>query len=294
MGAVPLFCRHNRFEHNCPICSKEKAAAARPARAKPTRAGTARRSTSGSRTTGVVTRKLARAADDGYRHDLVPGIKATADAERLAACLALAVERLEYPGPYPAVAEESERSIEDATWLAFLLALAGPDRPELQEAVIAARPAFGESGLDPDADRTITAYAAWARRSGSQEAAINGDNAWSPERRFARAFERLAVPGFHRAQRYDFLTALGAAAVYELEADALHPGENDAATVAAKRALIAGDMMFLERRAKALAEGTGVPIAALDRGLALWDSTAELEAPETETRDRVREALGLA
>ncbi len=40
------------------------------------------------------TRKLSRATEDGYRHDLVPGIKATADAERLAAALTLATEHL--------------------------------------------------------------------------------------------------------------------------------------------------------------------------------------------------------
>ena len=36
-----------------------------------------------------VTRRVARAADDGYRNPLVPGLRATADAERLAAALAL-------------------------------------------------------------------------------------------------------------------------------------------------------------------------------------------------------------
>ena len=56
---------------------------------------------------GVVTRRLARAADDGYRNPLVPGLRATADAERLAAALTAAAARLEPPGPYPAIADRA-------------------------------------------------------------------------------------------------------------------------------------------------------------------------------------------
>ena len=37
--------------------------------------------------------------------------------------------------------------------------------------------------------------------------------------------------------------------------------------------------MLLERRAAALADAAGVPVAALDRGLALWDRPTPLEAP---------------
>ena len=103
---MPLFCRHNRLTANCPICSRElaaerqAAAPARPARVRGSRAsGTQRRSSP-----GVVTKRVARAADDGYRNPLVPGLRATADAERLAAALAWADARLEFPGPHPAVA----------------------------------------------------------------------------------------------------------------------------------------------------------------------------------------------
>src|SRR5688500_13619255 len=102
-GSVPLFCRHNRFEHNCPICSPKKAQAARSARAASQRGTTTKPGSARRPAGGLVTRKLARAADDGYRHDLIPGVKATEDAERLAAALAIAAERLEFPGPYPAV-----------------------------------------------------------------------------------------------------------------------------------------------------------------------------------------------
>ena len=291
MAAVPLFCRHNRFEANCPICSKEKAAARRPApRASGSRtraAGppAARRHGAGQRGSRIVTKRLARADDDGYRHELVPGIKATADAERLAACLAWAAARLEFPGPHPQVAELDP---EQATWLAFLLSLAPP---ELQDALVAANPPWPDGDTSAlGSEQTVAAYRAWVERAGGQRAAITGDAAWTPARRFARVFDRLALPGFARAPRYEFLVILGAAGVYEIEADALHlnVAHDDTATLAAKRALNSGDAMLLERRAAALASATGVPIGALDRALALWDSTAPVDAPE---HDAIRAAL---
>src|SRR5213592_308095 len=99
-----LFCRHNRLTANCPICSREldaelKAKAPpRPARPRARGGGGASGATAGRRSPGVVTRRVARAADDGYRHPLVPGLRATADAEKLAAALTWAAERLEPPG----------------------------------------------------------------------------------------------------------------------------------------------------------------------------------------------------
>ena len=134
--------------------------------------------------------------------------------------------------------------------------------------------------------RTIAAYRAWAERAGSQANAFRGDDAWTPARRFARVFERLALPGFGRAARFDLLTALGAAGRYELEADQLQfGGVEDATTDAAKRVLVSGDTLLLERRAHDLAAACGVPLAALDRGLADWgtpgvhvDLTAEIPA----------------
>ena len=108
------------------------------------------------------------------------------------------------------------------------------------------------------------------RARGSQQAAFTGEEIWSPERRFGRVFERLALPGFNRAARYDVLTGLGAAGRYPLEADAVHFVEDDNTTLAAKRALVSGDRMLLERRARDLAEAADLPIAALDRGLAVW------------------------
>jgi hypothetical protein len=222
---VPLFCRHNRFEASCPICSRENAPAAR-ARSAPSRT---RKPSGQRRPQGVVTRRLARAAEDGYRNDLVPGIKATADAERLAQALTIAVERLE-------------------------------QRPELTLAE-AAEQAFGDA-------ETI---AGWAPPQ--------GDPGWTPQRRFDRWFDRLRLPDTTRAQRFAFLVALGP--TQDLEAGALHfdAKGDDPTTLAAKRALNSGDALLLERRAKAFADAAGIPVAALDRALALWDSPEPVDVP---------------
>ena len=76
---------------------------------------------------------------------------------------------------------------------------------------------------------------------------------------------------------------LGAAGLYALRPSRSQLGaEDDATTQAAKRALLSGDRMLLERRARDLARATGVPLAALDRGLALWDARrVELERPRS-------------
>jgi hypothetical protein len=298
---VSLFCRHNRLTTNCPICSRELESelkskappSARPARTSTRGAKTAR---SAARSSGVVTRRIARAADDGYRSPLAPGLRATADAERLAAALAAAAARLEPPGPYPEIATEPDR--EEGTWLAFLLALAGPEAPELQEVLRAAHPPWDGGAVDDlpaDRRRTAEAYRAWAARAGSQAAAFSGDAGWNPERRFGRVLERLALPGFGRARRYDLLTALGAAGLYELTGDKLHVGkEDDATTLAAKRLLVSGDTLLLERRARELADACALPIAALDRGLAVWNQPTAAIEPEAEVPATVRAALRLA
>jgi len=297
-----LFCRHNRMTAKCPICSKEMEAELR-AKAPPRPAGIRNRPASAPRTRrtatprsgGLVTRKLARAQDDGYRNALVPGLRATADAERLAGALLIGAERIEPPGPYDAVATEPDR--EQATWLAFLLALLGPDAPELQDAIVAAAPRYdAEEGpeLPGEHARTVAAYRQWAERAGSQAAGLIGEADWSAHRRFARVFERLALPGFSRAARFELLATLGAAGVYELEPDRLHFGtEDDATTQAAKRILQSGDVMLLERRARDLARASELPLAGLDRAFALWgDAGAEIE-PAEDLPAALRSALAL-
>lgn len=288
------FCRHNRPTNKCSICSREldeKLRNQAPIRyvtvRKPGTTSTPRsRSGSGSGSASsrgsssrgansgnrVVTRKLARAADDGYRNPLVPGMKATADAERLAGALTQAVERLQPPGPHPVIADVAD--LNDATWLAFLIALA----PELEEVLTEAQPSWSSrdiSALPEAKQKTANAYLAWVERAGTQEAAITGESFWTPERRFDRVFERLALPGFGRGARYELLVTLGAAGRYPLDAQSPQFVEDDATTLAAKRLFVSGDRMLLEKRAREFAEAAELPIAALDHGLRVWSTPGE-------------------
>src|SRR5687767_7491910 len=169
-----LFCRHNRLTTKCPICSKEleaelrAKAPPRPARARPAspapRSSSVRARRAAARTPGgVVTRRLARAQDDGYRNPLVPGLRATADAERLAGALTAAAARLDPPGPHEEVAAEPDP--EQASWLAFLLALIGPDAPTAQDALLEAPPRWEDGELPDlpgDRSRAVASYRQWA------------------------------------------------------------------------------------------------------------------------------------
>ncbi len=186
-----------------------------------------------------------------------------------------------------------EPDLERATWLAFLLVLAGPEAPELQRALLDARPGFEDAAELPGRERTVDAYRAWVGRAGSQQAAFTGDAGWTPERRFGRVFERLALPGFARAARFALLVGLGAADRYALAADGLHFVEDDATTLAAKRLLVSGDRMLLERRARDLAEACALPLAALDRGLAVWGTPGAHVDLTAEPAPAVTAALGL-
>jgi hypothetical protein len=292
---VPSFCRHNRLVQNCPICSKALEPPHAPRRT-PTRAGASgRAATAGGpqrtrpHSAGVTVRRLARGAEDGYLNELLPGLRSSEDAGRLADELAYAAARLaaiaaDPPGLWAQAALGED--IEESLWLCFLVAYFGPrDAPDPFAAIDPARVSWA-SGEDPLFDgvevgprgvhapargtATIEAYRAWAARSGSQHAALAGDAGWSAERRFARAFERLALPGFGRDARFELLTVVGLLGLADLSADALHLGGEDEVTLAAKRALGIGDALLLERRSAALADATGVPIAALDLGLYNW------------------------
>jgi hypothetical protein len=318
---VPTFCRHNRFVQNCPICSREQAAELRqvvsPGGGKRTPA--APRRSGQSRTPSMQVRRLARGADDGFRSPLAPGLKSSEDAERLAEELAFAAGRLtrletDPPGCYREAAGEPD--IEEGTWLAFLIAYLCPVNGDDPFAGIRAARTSWSSGEDPDLSdvplgprtahepsrgtRTLDAYRAWAGRAGSQAAAFQGDASWSPERRFARAFERLALPGLHRDARFDLLVTLGRLGMYDVRAGSLQFGGDNEPTIAAKRALGIGDTLLLERRAAELAEAAELPLEALDLGLYNWgvgtrctiglEPTAE---PDPAVLEAVRAALGL-
>ncbi len=235
--------------------------------------------------------RLARGAEDGYRSRLAPGLRSSADAERLAQELAFAAGRLERlasdpPGLYAEVSA-GEGDLEQRTWLAFLIAYLCPLEDREPFAAIASSATTWASGELPalesvatgprsahDPQRgmgTIEAYRAWARRTGSQAAAFTGEPAWPAGRRFARVFERLALPGFHRDARFDLLVSLGWLGVYDLRAGSLQLGGANAVTNAAKRALGIGDPLLLERRAAELAGACGLPLESLDLGLYNWD-----------------------
>lgn len=181
-------------------------------------------------------------------------------------------------------------------------------------------------------NETLEAYVQWAQRGGQpgvaaaaleqvpagqagdgaqsvpamrQAEAFRGDPSWTPERRFQRLYERLALPGLGRAGRYELLVLLGRLGLYELRADSLAlagargaAGE-DLTGEGAKRVFAIGDPLLLERRAGALARAAGVPVEALDLALANWAAgeRASLgvpaEASDEATLERARTALGL-
>jgi hypothetical protein len=256
----------------------------------------------------------SRAGDDGYRSALLPGVRASADANLLAEEIAFAHGRLlalgaAPPDLYAEVRARAADDIERATWMCFLIAYLSPldgDQPFVAIRMVLDAAAGDLPGADVSGElagialgprtshdparavETLLAYRHWtehADRSGAhspegwvgqQTSAFTGDPEWSPQRRFERMFERLALPGFRRIGRYDLLVTLGRLGLYELRADALHftsgpeTSSSDLATLAAKRVFAIGDPLNLERRARALAEAIAVPIETLDLALANW------------------------
>ena len=264
---------------------------------------------------GVRVRHLARGAEDGYHSDLVPGLRSSADAEGLAEEIAFAAGRLQWlesdpPGLYAEVTDQSI-DLEERTWLAFLIAYLGPLEDDDPFACIAAARTSWASGEPPSLDAlrtgprgvhedergvaTLDAYRAWAMRAGSQAAAFTGEPSWTPERRFARAFERLAFPGMHRDGRFELLVLLGRLGCYDMHAGVLELGGENEATVAAKRALGIGDTMLLERRAAELASACEVPLDALDLALHNWGrgGASAPGSPRTRIRTRTRRRSAL-
>jgi hypothetical protein len=307
---VPNFCRHGRIVQNCRICSKPDAPAAR-ARTTPVRraarSGPPARAT-GRGSTAMRVRRVERAADDGYVNELVPGLRATVDAERLADELTFATARLDElaadpPGLYDEVGAAADER--EAAWLVFLIAYLAPteDSDDPFAGIRAARagelddlPLGPRTSHDPaHGSRTLDAFRAWHARTD-----LRGEAGWSPQRRFARAYERLALPGLSRGARYDFLVTLGRLGVHELEPGGLLVGgATEPVTVAAKRVFGIGDAINIERRASELAAETGVPMAALDLGLFNWSAPAEGRATygsrvgERPRDERVSRALGV-
>jgi hypothetical protein len=258
--------------------------------------------------------------DDGYRCSLVPGLKARQDAESLAEELAFSAARLralaeDPPGLYSELAA-ADQDVEERTWLAFLIAYLGPLEDEDPFSAIGSVRTTWAGGEPPALEGVATgprtahdpqrglqtprAYRSWVQRVGTQALAYLGEPAWGAERRFARVFERLALPGLHRAARFDLLVTLGQTGVYELAAGSLAFGGSDEVTLAAKRALGIGDSLLLERRAAQLAQACRVPLAALDLGFYNWERARRYTAglvpdltPDPEALTAATSALGL-
>ena len=291
---MPTFCRHGRFIQNCRICSPPaerttaKPMVPGPGSSPASRSGSssARRSGGGRGGSGVVVRKVARAVEDGYESELVPGLKASGDARRLASELAFATARLaelaaDPPGLY------ADAALGPDVELAFLIAYLGPladDADDADDPFAAIRDARDRRTLegvptgprtahDPArGDRTAKAFDGWAAREG----ALVGEAAWTPERRFDRLFERLALPGLDRDGRFELLVSLGRLGLADVQPGHLWLGGGDAVTAAAKRVFGIGDKFELDRRVRALVDATGVPLAALDH--ALWNFGARTRA----------------
>lgn len=351
---MPTFCRHNRFVERCPICretvpglatpprgggrgrSAEGTPSRKPARRSERQNGRGHQAAGGMR---VYADGSQRGVDDGYRCDLVPGLRSSEDARRLAAEIGFASGRLfeiaTAPSGMYAVARglgEAGR-LERASWICFLIAYLSPLDDGDPFAGIAAMPDYEEllsnnghptiddaaldgnaiddaaldgNALDAGSDRgsggagaaaegspgvplgprtshergrgakTLQAYLAWAARAGSQRDAFTGEQTWTPERRFQRIFERLALPGLTRAARYELLVLLGRLGLYEMRPDSLHlaaAAAGEPALDAAKRVFGIGDAINLERRAGALAEACGVAIESLDAALYNWGAS---------------------
>jgi hypothetical protein len=288
----------------------------------------------------VRVRREVRAQDDGYRSALAPGLHASDDAARLAEEIAFASGRLlRLHAAPPDLFNEirtlaGDGDLERATWMCFLTVYLSPLQGDDPFAGIRLALARGdeeggaggrgrwEAGDAPSldgiplgprtchdpahADETLRAYRHWAEHAGSQARALIGEESWTPQRRFERAFERLALPGFGRMGRYELLVTLGRLGLYELQADSLHltaghgTGPDDLTTVAAKRVLAVGEPLYLERRALAFAEELSVPIDALDLAFANWGAGERVTLgfrPDTtvdaHARERARDALGL-
>jgi hypothetical protein len=324
---VPTFCRHNRLVENCPICSKKeqvssptRSVARRPSRPAGSSAVRAPRKSVSS---GMTVRRVQRAPDDGYENDLIPGLRSSVDAGRLADELAFSAARLRElsdapPGVYAEIAGLADR--EEAAWLTFLVAFLSPlDSGDPWAGVEAARTTWA-SGALPDLESVqvgprsafdpkrgaaaLVAYRAWAERLGGQIPALAGEESWTLQHRYDRAFERLGLPGFGRPQRMEFLVLGQRLGLVELDPWTMHLSAatpTDPVALSAKRLLGIGDPVLLQRRQRELAHGVDVPVESLDLALFNWampadaeryvaGATVELDSGE---RDRIARALGL-
>jgi hypothetical protein len=310
-----VFCRHGRRGDRCIVCLGEKrrareAANKKASRPKITSSNRAAGSRAVSRTaaagalgarrpaaSGVRVKKLTRHAEDGWSHELLPGLRSSGEALDLLGHLSRARVRLDRlstdaPGPYAtarALAGGERDDREEAAWILFQVAYYGPlegDEPfreidrllvrrdeALPGADVLEAASVGPRGAHAH-DRgvaTLQGYRDWAARVGGQLEGLSAGGT-DPARRFDAAYRALSLPGLGRDARYEFLVTLGRvglldAAPWSLLLDA----GRDPVSVAAKRAFLTGDAVLLQRRFGAFARALGIPVAAFDLGLRNWD-----------------------
>lgn len=278
---MPTFCRHNRLVQNCTICAREQNLEARPVVSSSApkvsqprdsaahNAGphtpSAPKPTTRAAANNVRVRRLARGVEDGYRSQLLPGLKSSEDAARLAEEIAFAARRLSLMEQV--AAGESAGDVVEVWYR-----IAAPGDIDERTRLAAEHVLTGPRGLN-DVNRleeSLDGIEAWGGRQGSLAQAFVGEASWAPERRFERTFERLGGIGLDRDPRYELLTTLGRLGVYELRPDKLFlRGENEA-TWAAKRVLGIGDPLLLNGRAAELAQASQAPIEALDLAFHNW------------------------
>ena len=332
---MPTFCRHNRLIQNCPICAREQDVELRPivtgpeghaparsggAAAGGDHAGTTSRARTARPPAGVTVRRLQRGADDGYRSELAPGIKSSADAQRLAVELAFAAGRLTAlatapPGLYATVADPAG-DIEERSWLAFEIAYLGPLDGEQPFAAI--EQGRDDLGLGPGARarraRARPAHLARARPrdadprclprlGGAGGLAVGGADRRAvvdPRAPLRPGVRAAGAPGLQRGAKFDLLTTLGCLGVYEMRAGSLFFSGSDAVTLAAKRLLGIGDPLLLDRRAAALAQACGIELEGLDVAFYNWErgerATLGVDPavePDSRTLEQAQAALGL-
>ena len=248
-------------------------------------------------------RREARAQDDGYRNALLPGLHASSDADRLADELAFASGRLTQLRSAPAdlyaeirtVAREG--ALERACWMCFLtvylsplqdadpfagvrVALGRGDMPSLEGIPLGPR----TSHAPERGDETLRAYRHWVQRAAGAHDGAPGRrlpgraelDAAAPVRARLRTAgaPRLRAHGALQAARHDrspgAVRAGGRFAAYR--GRARRRTREDLTTVAAKRVFEIGEPIYLERRARALADALTVELAALDLAFANWSA----------------------
>ena len=278
---MPTFCRHNRLVQNCTICAREQNLEARPVVSSSApkvsqpgdRAGQAAtprepgspKPTTRAAANNLRVRRLARGVEDGYRSQLLPGLKSSDDAARLAQELAFATRRLSL---MEQVAAAEPAGVVPEVWQQ----IAAPGDIDKRTLLATRHVLGGPRGIHDDnrLEESLAGIEAWGARQGSLAQAFIGEASWTSERRFERTFERLGSIGLDRDPRYELLTTLGRLGVYALRPAKLFlRGENEA-TWAAKRMLGIGDPLLLNSRAVDLAQACQTPLEALDLAFHNW------------------------